>query len=116
MFRRSDRGGKTSKGEVPPPSLTGVSTLSATGQRWRAVWAREAEFETHHRPRDWEKAPSLSNRRGAGAGACGDISGRSNLGSMILYRSGWAHQKVPQGGIFDLNMYVTFDCAGIAAF
>ncbi len=34
------------------------------------------------------------------------------------YRSGGAHQKVhtTQGGIFDLNMYVTFDCAGIAAF
>jgi hypothetical protein len=58
VFGRSDRGGKTSKGEAPPPSLTGVSTLSATGQRWRAVWAREAEFETHHRPRDWENAPS----------------------------------------------------------
>jgi hypothetical protein len=86
MFGRSDRGGKTSKGEAPPPSLRGVRTLSATGQRWRADpnWAREAEVETHHRPRDWEKAPSLSNRRGAGAGACGDISGCSNLGSMIL--------------------------------
>ncbi len=27
-----------------------------------------------------------------------------------------ASKNTTQGGIFDLNMYVTFDCAGIAAF
>ena len=27
-----------------------------------------------------------------------------------------ASKSTTQGGIFDLNMYVTFDCAGIAAF
>jgi hypothetical protein len=32
-------------------------------------------------------------------------------------RLGGAHQKVPLKMVFfDLNMYVTFDCAGIAAF
>ncbi len=27
-----------------------------------------------------------------------------------------ASKSTTQGGIFDLNMYVTFDCAGIVAF
>ncbi len=27
-----------------------------------------------------------------------------------------ASKSTTQGGIFDLNMYITFDCAGIAAF
>ncbi len=37
---------------------------------------------------------------------------------MKLYRSSGARQKVhtTQGGIFDLLLYITFDCAGIAAF
>ncbi len=35
----------------------------------------------------------------------------------LCYRSGGARQKVPLSGwYFDLPLYVTFDCAGIAAF
>jgi hypothetical protein len=35
--------------------------------------------------------------------------------SLISFGQG-ASKCTNRGGIFDLNMYVTFDCAGIAAF
>ncbi len=36
-------------------------------------------------------------------------------GTIVSFGQG-ASKSTTQGGIFDLNMYVTFDCAEIAAF
>ncbi len=45
----------------------------------------------------------------------GTINEEQQNGAILSFGRG-ASKSTTQGGIFDLNMYVTFDCAGIAAF
>ena len=59
----------------------------------------------------------MSSSIGTSTGIALSRTGIGNLRVWVLTSFGrGASKSTTQGGIFDLNMYITFDCAEIAAF